>query len=634
MPVAAHAQLRLPLVLSDGAVLQRDHEIPVWGWAASGADVEVTLGDETRTTQADASGRWRVEFGAMEVGGPYTLTVAASGETLEVTDLLVGDVWVLSGQSNMEWTVQDVDDAEAVMAAATDARIRHFKVPQSFADAPEADLAGGSWVRTTPETVGGFSGVGYFFARDVREHHDVPIGLLHTSWGGSRIEPWMSAEMLGYDAADRAALATSERAHEQAVLDALRAKVGSLPETDGGMDGDRALWAAPEADDSDWAAIRVPAQWEPQGYAGLDGVAWYRTTFTLTAAEAASGVTLGLGMIDDDDIAWVNGVEVGRMENGWNRARIYSAPPEALRAGENVLAVRVVDHQGGGGIAGEADLVYVETASGARRSLAGDDWRFKVAAVRLGAASNKNQVPTVLWNKMVHPITTVPVAGVLWYQGESNGDNREDAEAYGAQFRAMIRGWREAWGDDDLPFYWVQLANFHAPPADPEDTGTWPTVREGQSSALSLPNTAEAVILDVGEADDIHPRDKQTVGHRLALAARHAVYGEADLVPSGPRYRGHEIEDGHVLVAFDYARGGLSTRDGAPLGGFALQDASGAWRWAEARIEGDRVIVWSDDVPEPVAVRYAWADNPEAATLVNAEGLPAAPFSTENGSGN
>jgi sialate O-acetylesterase len=626
---AAMAQLRLPLVLNDGAVLQRGRAVPVWGRAAPGADVSVDLGGARRTTRAGADGRWRVELPPMEAGGPYALTVASGGERVEVADLLVGDVWVLSGQSNMEWTVKDANDAAAEMAAAEDPQIRHFRVPQSFADAPEDELAGGSWVTASPATVGDFSAVGYFFARGVRAHHDVPIGLLHTSWGGSRIEPWMSAEMLGLDADGVAALVEAERAHEEAVRERLRARIGELPEEDGGMDGEVARWAASGLDDAGWAPVRVPAQWEALGYDGLDGVAWYRTTLMLSGEEALQGVALGLGMIDDDDVTWVNGVEVGRTANGWNRARRYEAPASALRAGENTLAIRVVDHQGGGGIAGADSLVYLETADGTRRSLAGDAWRFKVGAVRLGAASHKNQVPMALWNKMVHPLTPFPVAGVLWYQGESNGDRMEDAAEYGRLFRAMIAGWRAAWGQPDLPFLWAQLANFHAPPAGPDDAGVWATLREGQSSALALPNTAEAVLLDAGEADDIHPRDKQTVGRRLALAARRMVYGEDALVASGPRYRTHEVAGGRVTVTFDHVGGGLTTRGGAPLGGFAVAAADGVWRWAEARIEGDRVVLWSDAVPAPAAVRYAWADNPEAATLTNAEGLPAAPFRTD-----
>ncbi|MGB3542779.1 sialate O-acetylesterase, partial [Rubrivirga sp.] len=516
----ASAQLRLPLVLSDGAVLQRDRPIPVWGWTAPHATVSVVLGDQSRLAESDREGRWRVVFPALEAGGPYRLSATSGQDEVHARDLVVGDVWVLSGQSNMEWMVRDSDDAHAEIAAAGDDRIRHFKVPRSSATEPQDELAGGAWHAESPETVGDFSAVGTFFAREIRARHDVPIGLVNTTWGGSRIEPWMSASMLGLSADELTALEDQERAR----MDTFRALVGDLPDVDLSMDGDEPLWAG-DLEDGDWAAIRVPELWETQGYDVLDGVAWYRTTVELSTEDIAHDLTLGLGMIDDDDVTYVNGLEVGRMANGWNRERRYTVPASVLREGENVIAVRVADHGLGGGIGGSDDLVYLEAADGTRRSLAGD-WRFKVALVQLSSSTSATQTPMVLWNQMVAPLTGFPIAGVLWYQGEANGGSVEDARAYSGQFQSMIEGWREAWRQPDLPFYWVQLAAFRAPPSHANDTGIWPTVRESQSSALALDHTAEALALDVGEADDIHPRDKQTVGYRLALAARRAVYGE------------------------------------------------------------------------------------------------------------
>ena len=627
---AAQAQLRLPLVLSDGAVLQRHHPIPVWGWAAPGSAVSIRLGDATGRATAGPDSRWRTSLPARPAGGPVDLVVTSGGERAEATDLMIGDVWVLSGQSNMEWTLADADDAEAVIATAEDPGLRHFLVPKSFASTPQDELAGGSWAVASPETIGGFSAVGTFFARDVRAHHDVPIGLLHTSWGGSRIEPWMSADMLGLSAAEGDALRDQEAARVDALAARLRDLLGGdLPTEDAGLGDDGLHWADPDLDTSGWARLRVPGLWEAQGYDGLDGVAWIRTSFTLSEAGAADGLTLGLGMIDDSDETWVNGVAVGGMTDAWNQVRRYPVPAEALRVGANTLTVRVTDTGGGGGITGDADLVYLEWPDGRRRSLAGAGWHFKPAVVRLDADAQKNQVPMELWNQMVAPLTAQPVAGVLWYQGESNANTPEDAAAYGAQFRALIQGWREAWGQPDLPFFWAQLAAFHAPPTGPDDTGLWPTLRESQSAALTLDRTAEAVLLDVGEADDIHPLDKRSVGERLARAARAMVYGEGGLVVSGPRYRRHTVDGGEVTVTFGHVGDRLGTRGGGPLGGFALRGADGAWHDAEARIAGHRVVVSSPSVPIPVAVRYAWADNPVAATLVNAEGLPAAPFRAE-----
>lgn len=618
----ASAQLRLSHLVGDGMVMQRGAAVPVWGWAAPGATVAVTFDGTRHTTRAGADSAWQVVLPVREAGGPYAMLVQQGAEQVDIRDILVGDVWVASGQSNMEWTVADSKDAAAEIAAADDPAIRHFKVPRSWAEAPAATLAGGAWEVAGSDHVGAFSAVGYYFARHLREHVGVPIGILNTTWGGSRIEPWMSAEALGLTDAERAGIFAAEEARAAEVRARVEARVGTLPERDPGLVDGEARWAAADLDDSSWSTVAVPSLWEAQGFEGMDGVAWYRTTFDLAPEEARQGVTLGLGLIDDSDITWVNGVEVGRMDNAWNEARVYTVPPAALRAGTNVLAVRVEDFQGGGGIAGPPETVFLETGRG-RQPLPAT-WRFAVGEVRLGEAGNKNQVPTVLWNKMVHPLLPYPVAGVIWYQGESNANSLEDALAYRALFQDLIRSWRGAWRQDDLPFLWAQLANFMAPAAVPPAQSPWATLRASQTAALALPHTGQAVLIDLGEADDIHPRNKQDVGRRLALAARKVAYGE-DLVYAGPTYRSHQVRDGRVVLMFDHVGGGLEAQ-GVDLRGFAVAGADGRFVWADARIEGDQVVVWSPAVPDPVAVRYAWADNPARATLYNTAGLPAVPF--------
>lgn len=622
----AHAELRLARLFGDSMVMQRGASVPVWGWATPGAAIRLTFDGRPHAATAGADGAWRVRLPAMTAGGPHAFTVEGDGGRIEVRDVLVGDVWVCSGQSNMEWTVADAKGAAAEIAAANDPRIRHFKVPTSWAAAPEDDVAGGAWAPADPEHVGAFTAVGYFFARDVRRHVDVPIGLLHTSWGGSRIEPWMRPEALGLGAADVGRLVAAEQAAQERAFEVVRAKIGDVPAVDAGLVDGRALWAAPDLDDAGWAPITVPATWEGQGYNGLDGVGWYRTAFDLTDAEARAGVTLGLGQIDDSDVSWVNGVEIGRVTNGWNKARLYRVPASALRAGRNVLAVRVEDTGGGGGIAGAAGGVFVEVG-GARRPIAGP-WRFRVgAALFVPDGQRINKVPTLLYNAMVHPLLEYPVAGVLWYQGESNADRIEDALAYRTLFPALIRDWRAAWGQPAMPFLFASLANYMAPPTSAGQESRWAALRESQAVALALPSTGWAVITDVGEADDIHPRDKQTVGARLALTARRVAYGQA-VEASGPAYRSHAVRGSRVTVAFDHA-GGLGGRGGAALGGFAVAGADRVWHWADARVVNGRVVVSSPRVPRPVAVRYAWADNPDRANLTSAANLPAAPFRTD-----
>ncbi len=417
----------------------------------------------------------------------------------------------------------------------------------------------------------------------------------------------------------------------------LAAKVGGvLPNEDAGTAGGEAPWAAPALDDAGWSSIAVPGLWEGQGYDGMDGVAWYRTSFELTEAEAGAGVRLGLGMIDDADVSWVNGHEVGRT-NAYNAVRSYAVPASALRAGRNVVAVRVSDTGGGGGVYGDSAALYVDVG-GTRRPLAGR-WKFRVGMVAAVPTARGNATPTMLYNKMVHPLQRFPIKGVLWYQGESNADRVEDATAYRALFAGMIRDWRRSWGE--VPFLWVQLANYMAVDSEPPARSAWATLRESQGAALALPRTGQAVIIDIGETGDIHPRNKQDVGARLALAARRVAYGQP-VVASGPTYRAQAVRGGRVVLDFGDVGGGLvagrptagvarapSSASSAPLRGFAVAGADHRFVWANATTDGRRVTVWSDAVPHPVAVRYAWADNPLDANLYNAEGLPASPFRTD-----
>ncbi|HEY0780512.1 MAG TPA: sialate O-acetylesterase [Gemmatirosa sp.] len=635
-PIASNAQaaptsapptsLQLSRIIGDGMVMQRDARVPVWGSAAPHARVVVAFDGRDYATTSDAAGRWSVTLPAMPAGGPHAMTVAAGAERLAVRDILVGDVWVCSGQSNMEFVVRDAANGAAEAAAARDPQIRHFKVPTSYAWAPSDSLAGGSWAPADPQHAGQFTAVGYFFARDLRKSVDVPIGLLHTSWGGSRIEPWTSREGLGLDERAVARLEADERAYEARTRDSLRARMGGeIPTTDAGLVDGRAAWAEPELDDASWSTIHAPGPWESQGYAGMDGTAWYRTGFVLTADEAKAGVRLGLGPVDDADVSYVNGREVGRT-SGYSTVRAYDVPAAALRAGRNVVAVHVTDTGGNGGLTGEPAQLYVEVA-GVRRPLAGA-WKFRPGAVTVDAADGQhiNKIPTLLYNKMVHPLLPYPVKGVLWYQGESNADRYEDAVAYRGLFAGMIRDWRRRWGVGDAPFLWVQLANYMAPDSAPVLHSNWAALRESQSAALALPNTGQAVILDLGDAGNIHPHDKQDVGARLALVARHVAYGQA-VEFSGPALRSSRFEDGRVVLGFDHADG-LTARGGT-LGGFAVAGEDRQFVWADAHVEGTRVVVSSARVPHPVAVRYAWANNPDRATLYNAAGLPAAPFRTD-----
>lgn len=617
----AQAKVELPLLFSDGAVLQRDQPMRVWGTADAGASVQVDFNGNEVDVIAGSDGRWSATLPAHGAGGPYELKVRSGDTTRVVRDVLVGDVWLASGQSNMEWPVVSSDAAEEVIASAGDTQIRHFKIPKSWSAKPEHDLVGGNWLPASPQTVGTFSAVGYAFARELRAATGVPIGIIDSTWGGSNIQTWMSAASLGIDEKGLAQRMQKVKDADERLAAEVQQKLLRWKNSD----NDQSKWHLADYDDSDWAAIRVPGAWEYNGWPGMDGVAWYRTTFTLSAEEAKQGAVLSLGPIDDSDQTWVNGHAVGGMTNHWSTPRVYPVPAQALHAGVNSVAVRVVDGGGGGGIGGSPDKSFLQSEGGQRHELAGD-WKFRPAEVTVAIEGDKNQVDTLLYNQMIHPLQPIPLRGVIWYQGEANA-GEGSAYAYRDQFATMIKQWRSDWKQPQLPFLWVQLANFISD-GDTPTSSSWAMLRESQSAALSLPATAQAVIIDVGDPGDIHPTDKQTVGHRLALAARHVAYGES-LVYSGPVYRTAEFRGNEARIGFDLQGSTLAARGGDALQGFELAGKDRRFHPATAKLEGELVVVSSDKVAKPVAVRYAWRDNPENANLINREKLPASPFRSD-----
>ncbi|MCD0246350.1 beta galactosidase jelly roll domain-containing protein [Xanthomonas melonis] len=616
----ACAQPSLPLLFGDGAVLQRDQPMPVWGWSTPNASIRVDFDGRHATTRADAQGAWKVSLPAHAAGGPYVLSVQGDGGQLQVRDVLVGDVWLASGQSNMEWPLAQASDGTQAVAAANDPQLRHFKVPKSWSVQPETRLAGGEWKAATPATAGEFTAVGYFFAKELRASTGVPIGIVNSTWGGSAIEAWMDAASLGLSADQNQGAIEAIKQRDAAAQAATGKRIARWPK----VEGDTPQWREPGFDDSDWDSIPTSQQWEASGFDGMDGIAWYRTTVTLSAAEAKAGITLGVGQIDDSDITYVNGQQVGTTEKQWNLPRVYQVPAAALKAGVNHIAVRVEDLSGGGGMHGPDEQRFVQTNDGAKRALSG--WKFRPAAVRVSLVDNKNQLPTLLYNQMIHPLQPFPVKGVIWYQGETNA-SESGALKYREQFAAMIQQWRSERGQKALPFLWVQLANFKAG-GDKGELSPWALLRESQSKTLALPATAQAVIIDIGNPTDIHPTNKRDVGHRLALAARHVAYGQT-LVYSAPVFERARFTDGKAELEFDLQGSTLQVRGGGAPQGFRIAGADRRFHPATARIEGDRIVVRSDAVPAPVAVRYGWSENPDDANLINRDTLPVSPFRTD-----
>lgn len=640
------ANVRLAAIFADHGVLQRDRPIPVWGWAEPGGAVAVSIdGGKAYTAVAGDDGRWSVTLPALKADGgrAHTLTVAGR-ETISVTDLLVGDVWLCSGQSNMAFTLGAANTADEAIANADMPMLRHFRVRNVVHPVPAEDVSG-SWEVSSAKTIPGWTAVGFFFGRELQRHLDIPIGLINSSVGGTRVEAWTSREAYARlpgsegDLNQLAALGDNFDEMLRRYEESTRGYMEEYRKFEA-LDSDeahQAEWADPALDDSEWKPIEIGVNVEEAGYPGFDGEFWYRRAVEIPEAWAGRALRLDLGPIDEVDTAFFNGVRVdGRgsikpLETRfWNVPREYVVPAGLVKAGRAVIAVRVADQSGQCGMWGRGtELLRLAPADAlddpSAISLA-EGWVGKVAfqlPTRPGQPSDPNTA-TVLFNGMINGLIPYPIKGAIWYQGESNAGN---AWVYRERFAAMIKDWRARWGEGDFPFLWVQLANFMAPLAEPRDTN-WAVVRDSQNATLALPNTATAVIIDIGEEKDIHPRNKVDVGRRLALGAYKVAYGE-NIVHSGPTYAGMAVEDGAIRVRFDNVGGGLVAK-GGDLKRFAIAGADGKFVWADASIDGSTVVVRAEGVAEPVAVRYAWEDNPEGCNLYNAEGLPASPFRTDD----
>jgi sialate O-acetylesterase len=622
---------------TDNMVLQQGRRNPVWGTAADGAAVTVELNGKTASATA-RDGRWMVRLPAMKPGGPAVMTIRGADTVLTLRNVLLGEVWVASGQSNMEWIVANAMNGEAEVASADHPNIRFFTAERAVSGEPASSIHG-KWEVCSPATAGHFSAVAYFFARKLAVDDGLNVGVIHTSWGGTPAEAWTDLKTL----VSEPELAPLVGSYKDYVRDAGRSVAEAakrLAEWNAFWDSRfaddaaaHADWAGPEAGAEGWTAVEVPEAGSVLG--NIDGTVWYRREIDVPAGWAGRDLTLRLGPIDDYDITYFNGREIGRIgretTNWYMTPRVYTIPGELVQSGRNVIAVRVTDVWLGGGFSGDPGLLKLAPADGNGTdavSLAGT-WATR-AEFRLDPAvgpvrpqeGNESSVPTLLFNAMIHPFIPYGIRGAIWYQGEAN-DTRY--VQYRTLFPAMIRGWREAWGEGDFPFYFVQLANYMRRLDVPAESD-WAGLREAQTLTLKLKNTGMATAVDIGNASDIHPRNKQDVGRRLALWAEAKVYGKKAEC-SGPMLRSCRFEKGRAVVTFSHAEGGLSVR-GPKAEGFAIAGRDGKFVWADAAVDGDRVVVSSPAVPDPKAVRYGWADNP-ALNLYNRAGLPAIPFRTD-----
>ncbi len=624
-----HLGLRLPHLISDGMVLQRDADVKIWGWAEPGAAVTVRFAEQTSEASANTSGQWQVVLHTGHAGGPYELVVESGADTITVKDVLLGDVWVCSGQSNMDMRMFSVRERYASeIASSANREIRQFSVPVKYDFiSPLEDTDEAAWHSADPQTVLGFSAAAYFFAAKLYERYQVPIGLINASLGGAPAEAFMSEAAL---ASFPHHLETARKAKDAAWVDGLlKDNEASLKQwrekvdrEDIGLGKGSVPFYDPAYDASGWSEIPVPCRWFEQGLGMLNGAVWFRKEIEVPPELAGQPAMLLFGNVVDEDTVYLNGTVVGSLPMQYI-PRKYEIPAGLLKAGKNTFVVRVVNFSGLGGF--YKGKPYRLCVGGQSIDLAGQ-WQY-----RIGAASEPLPEPAyVMWfptglsNGMIAPVTGYAIKGALWYQGETNCRKPQEYEAL---LRALISDWRARWGQGDFPFLVVQLPNYEEmfQPA----SGNWARLRDEQRRALAVPNTAMAVTIDIGEWNDVHPTNKKDVGERLALAAMRAAYGETGVVSSGPLYQSARREGSRIVISFTETGSGLVAKGSGTPGCFEVAGPDGRFVLAEARIEGNCVAVWSDSVDEPVNARYAWADNPDSAYLYNREGLPASPFTTE-----
>jgi sialate O-acetylesterase len=621
----------LPFVspmFGDNMVLQRGKPIRFWGWARAGESVRVEMAGHAATAVAGTDGRWQAELEAPAPGGPYTVKITGPEQSMVLHEILVGDVWLCGGQSNMELGLARTRNGADEIKAAQHPEIRLFMVQKHVAYAPTA-VPQGSWKICSPQTVAegaGFSAVAYFFGRKLQDELHVPIGLIEDCWGGTPAESWMSPESLHKLKDFDAPLAEIERLHAKGGPESGSFLMNWLDEYDVGSQSNN--WAAAELDDSSWKPVQIPGGFLELGVADVPSICWFRKELTLPDPLPAGQATLCLGSIEKMDTAYLNGQWVGA--SSWvENPRAYGIKDGVLKPGRNVLAVRVFKLKPQGGFLSKPDALRLVLGDQCVVPLAGE-WKGALSVDARPPHSlpltfeNYPTMPIVLFDGMIQPVAPLSLRGAIWYQGEANA---ERAHQYRTLLPAMIGDWRKLFRQGDFPFYIVSLPAFMHHRDQPGDD-SWAELREAQAlTARTVKNSALAVTIDTGDPDNIHPKDKQVVGERLALCALANEYGEK--IPwAGPTFASMTHLPGALKLRFNHTGGGLVVKGDRP-GEFSVAGKDRQWHWAEARVEGDSVIVSSPAVPDPQAARYAWQANP-AATLFNGIGLPAVPFRTDN----
>ena len=627
----SYADVKLPAVISDHMVLQQNSKANIWGQAQPGEKIEVKGSWQWlfgSSTTADKDGNWKLSIPTPKAGGPFTITIKANN-TITLEDILVGEVWICSGQSNMEWQTYRAKDADKYVPEANRPNIRLFTVPRTTAIEPKTDTDS-EWLPCTPETVRDFSAVGYFFGLHLQQELDVPIGLINSAWGGTVAQAWTPGDMLAdypdYNKVVQQLTQLNPEQQEKQYYTDMAEWQKKLAQVDPGTkDGYKEI----TFNDSDWQQMDQPIKWSQTELDGFDGIVWYRKITNLPPSWTSKDLTIELGPIDDYDTVYFNGRVIGETFN-WNTPRKYTVPAELAKVGKNIIAVRVIDGQSEGGFCGNPNqmIIYPQGTPKDKAATLAGAWKYKKTThiknvpTKPELLKNVNQnTPSVLYNGMISPLVPFTVKGAIWYQGESNASKPIE---YRTLFPNMINSWRTKWNIGDFPFYYVQIAPYHYRGQGFNSA----MLREAQTISLATKNTGMVVVSDIGNNNDIHPRNKFDVGQRLSLWALAKDYGKKDIVYSGPLYKSMKIEGNKIRLFFDYTGSGLVAKDG-PLTDFTISGDDKFFVNAEAVIDGDTVVVSSEQVPEPVAVRFAFT-NTNNPNFFNKEGLPASSFRTDN----
>lgn len=619
----AEAAIKLPKLISDGMVLQRQTPLRIWGWADAGEKVRVNFRGKNYFATTNNQGEWQIKLPAQQAGGPFTMKIFGQNE-IQLENILLGDVWLCSGQSNMElWMGRLKYRYANEIATSTNANIRHFLVPDQYdLQHPQTDLSGGQWLEANPKNLLEFSGLAYFFAKELYDKYKIPIGIINAALGGSPVQAWISEEALKnfpsyYEEAQQNKNLERLKEIESRENKAVAAWYKQLNEKD---EGYQQNWKQASADNS-WKQLMVPGYWADTD-SSFNGVVWFKKEIDVPVKMAGKPAKIEMGRIVDADSVFINGRFVGATGYQYPPRR-YEFDGTILKSGKNEITIRLVNNSGRGGFV--LDKAYEITTTTDTIDLKGP-WFYKVGTTMPPTPSTTfiRWKPVGLYNSMIAPLTNYAIKGFVWYQGESNTGKPGE---YSALLQTLINDWRVKWKQGNLPFLYVQLPNFMETKSQPGESN-WAAFRQQQLNTLKVPNTAMAVAIDLGEWNDIHPENKLDVGHRLSLLARKIAYGEKNLVASGPIYQAMKKSGNKIILTFSNTGKGLTFKNASTGKGFAIAGPDKKFVWAEAKIVGNTIQVWNDQIKDPVAVRYGWADNPADANLYNKDGLPASPFTT------